>query len=270
MAAAQHVPLSFDQNVQPTNAQYPNNSTLGPDYYNGQVFDFTDVAILGTMAVDARVSLTATAGSYELVGWLPNYDTIAGEPAGDLGVYHRFTGDYAAPAGGISFRIDFFEGGGQFLVPVALPAFRLLFYDHDGEPTQSEAIRTYLGDGFIGYQLYQGSGITAVDEGGSFRFNAGGLNQPEAGPEGGLLAYYQNTGSVSIDMLTTSSATPFPNYGVFVAIDGDLSLTGGSTDPFAPYVPVPEPSAAVLLAAAGGLACRRRRRSHSGEPGFWR
>ncbi len=32
--------LDFSNNIQATNAMYPNNSNLGPDYYSGVTFDF--------------------------------------------------------------------------------------------------------------------------------------------------------------------------------------------------------------------------------------
>ncbi|WP_367871984.1 PEP-CTERM sorting domain-containing protein [Luteolibacter sp. Populi] len=156
---------------------------------------------------------------------------------------------------------SFFTGGSDFTTPITLPGVRFLIYDHDGEPGQSEAIRAFGSDGFAGYQLNDASGIGVQDEGDSWRFDAAGVGQSETGPGGGMILYYHDTSSIRFDMFsTTSPQLPAQNSGIFGAWDGNLGVNGGGTDGFGDFVPVPEPSTAVLSAmAAISLALRRRR-----------
>lgn len=261
LAVAQSVVnLDFSNNVQPTNAQYPNNSTLGPDYYNGSVFDFTNVGTAGSSAVDARMTLVATTGNYQLVGWIPDYNQDPGQPEGDLGVYGRSTvssGDYS---GGLTWRIDFFEGGGTFSAPITLSAFRFLIYDHDGEDKQRESVRVFLDDGLTGYQIRDGSGITALDQGSSWLFASRGLNHPETSDEGGVILYFENTNHVVFQWeIENFDGLPPQNSGFFKALDGDLSLTGGNTANFSAFMQVPEPSIPALSLLPVLLGLRRRR-----------
>lgn len=259
--AQNHLPLDFSQNVQPVNAIYPNLSTLGPEYYSGSVFDFRNVTSLNGQAIDARVSLLGTSGGYEFVGWIPDYDQDAGQPAGDLGIYYRHNGDFNAATGGISWSLTFYQGDGTFTQEALLTDFRLLIYDHDGEPGQSEAIRSHHSDGLYGYQLHDSSGINAHQHGAAVRFDAGGTGKSETSPEGGFIAYYQNTSSVRFDMLaTTLPENPAGNNGIFAAIDGDLGLTGGVPTGFGAFVAVPEPSTSALTCAALLLGLLRRSR----------
>ncbi len=263
MALAQNfLPLDFSQNVQQNNSIYPNNSTLGPEYYSGLTMDFINVTNQNGQVIDARVTVLGTAGNYNFVGYIPDYNQSVGQPEGDLGVYYRHDGDFTAPTGGIAYTLSFFEGGGTFSTAAVLSDFRILIYDHDGEPGQAESIRTYNSDGFTGHQNYNGSGITALDEEDSWRFDSGGMNKPEDGPQGGFLAYYQNTSSIRFDLFaTTLPSNPAGNNGIFVAFDGDLSLTNGQTGNFGTFVPVPEPSAFSLTACALTMVMMRRRRS---------
>ena len=260
-AAQNYLPLDFSQNVQATNAIYPNNSTLGPEYYSGFTFDFRNVTTSNGQSVDARVTVLGTAGNYNFVGWIPDYNSAGGQPEGDLGVYYRHDGSFAHPTGGMAYVLTFYEGGGVFENETVLTDFRILIYDHDGEPGQSESIRTYVNDGFTGYQIHDGSGIHTHNEGATYRFDAGGANQPETGPEGGFIAYYHNTSSIRFDMFaTTHPSNPAANNGVFAAFDGDLSLTNGGTGNFGTFVPIPEPSTLFLAATALSLAVLRRTR----------
>lgn len=273
-AVAQNITLlDFTKNVQSTDSIYPNNSTLGPEYFSGLSFDFKEVATIeGGATIDARVTVVSTAGNYNFVGWIPDYNSAVGEPDGDLGVYYRHNGffdpeDPLNPgaerfsSGGISYTISFFEGGGTFTTAAVMSRIGFLIYDFDGEAYQSEGIRTYESDGFSGYQTYTGSGITASDESGIWTFNSPGGNLSETGPEGSFIAYFDNTSTIRFDMFsTTSTNNPTGNNGVFAAFDGDLSLTNGTTG-FEPLVNVPEPSSALLMAAAASVALFRRNRS---------
>jgi hypothetical protein len=260
LRAQSYVDLDFTNNVQPNNAIYPNNSTLGPDYYNGAVFDFTNVGTTGSTTIDARMSLVSTSGKYELVGWIPDYNQDPGQPEGDLGVYGRSTDVNGRFSGGLVWRMDFFEGGGSFTTPLTLPAFRFLIYDHDGEAQQRESLRVFLDDGFIGYQIRDDSGITAVDEGASWLFPSRGLNHSETNEDGGMILYFANTNHVLFQWdIENFGGLPPQNSGFFKAIDGDLSLTGGSTANFSTFAPVPEPSTSTLAILSILRLLRRQR-----------
>lgn len=260
LAAQSMVDLDFSNNVQSTNAMNPNNSTLGPAYYNGSVFDFTNVGTTGSISIDARVSLVSTSGNYELVGWIPDYNQDPGQPEGDLGVYGRstvFNGDFS---GGLVWRMDFFESGSNFSTPVTLPAFRFLIYDHDGEDKQRESVRVFLDDGFTGYQIRNGSGITAVDEGASWLFPSRGWNHSETNDDGGMILYFENTNHVVFQWeIENFDGLPPQNSGFFKGLDGDLGLTGGATTNFTPLTAVPEPASAAFTLLSALLCLRRRR-----------
>ena len=261
LSAQTYVNLDFSNNVQPNNAIYPNNSTLGPEYYNGPVFDFTNVGTTGSTAIDARMSLVSTSGKYELVGWLPDYNQDAGQPEGDLGVYGRSTDVNGNFSGGLAWRMEFFEGGGTFDTPLTLPAFRFLIYDHDGEAQQRESLRVFLDDGFTGYQLRNDSGITAIDEGASWLFPSRGLNHSETNDEGGMILYFANTNHVVFQWdIRNFGGLPPQNSGFFKALDGDLSQTGGSTANYSAFTPVPEPSTAAIVLLSL-LRCLKRQRN---------
>lgn len=269
--AQSYVDLDFSNNVQPALELNPNGSTLGPNYHSGHVFDFTDAGVFGSVSVDVRATMIGLTdgessnlretSTYQFVGWLPDYNNA--NASNDLGVYYRHDGNPAQAVGGIAWTLSFFEGGGTFTTPVTLPGVRLLIYDHDGEPFQSESIRAFGNDGFSGYQLHENSGITALDEGGNWRFDSRGQGHGETVADGGMILYYENTSSVRFDMFaTTSPELPGPNNGIFAAWDGDLGVNGGGTDGFGGFVAVPEPSAALLIGIAGiGWTFRRDRRS---------
>jgi hypothetical protein len=259
--AQSFVNLDFSNNVQPTDSIYPNMSTLGPEYYSGLTFDFVNVAFVNGLAVDARVSLVGNTPGYDFVGYLPDYNTAPGGPEGDLGVYYRYNGDLSNPTGGIGYTISFYQGGSNFTTAQTLSNLRFLIYDHDGEPTQSETVRTYLSDGFTGHQVRDGSGIEGFNDGASWRFGSRGLGFDADNADGSFIAYYENTSSVRFDIFSTSLGTPFAYYGVFTAFDGDLSLTNGSTAGFGSFVPVPEPSTSLLTMSTLLLSLIHRRRS---------
>lgn len=265
-SAQTYLPLDFSNTVQPNNDKYPNDSTLGPDFYNGNTLDFLNVTSQDGRTIDARVNILGTAGNYFFEGWIPNYNSANGQPEGDLGVYYAHDGVFTAPTGGISYSLSFYEGGGTFTNAAVLSDFRILIYDHDGEPGQSESIRIHEADGFTGYQIRDGSGIHSHNEGGTWRFDAAGKNLSETIPDGGFIAYYQNTSSIRFDLFaTTLPSNPTQNDGVFTAFDGDLGLTGGSTDNFSAFIPVPEPSTSCLVASALCMMLTRRKRSSAGS-----
>ena len=266
-----YVDLDFSNHVQATDGIYPNNSTLGPDYYSGSVFDFTNAGMFGSTSVDVRATMIGLtdgetsnlrpSSTYQFVGWIPEYN--GSSTNNDLGVYYRHDGNSAQPTGGIAWTLSFFEGGGSFSTPLTLPGVRLLVYDHDGETYQSESIRTFGTDGFTGYQLHNNSGIHVHDEGGTYRFDSRGEGHGETVADGGMILYYQNTSSIRFDMFaTTDPELPSANNGIFAAWDGDLGLTGGNTDNFTDFTAVPEPASVILLSLSGlAFSFRRDRRS---------
>lgn len=257
--------LDFSHHVQATDGLYPNNSTLGPEYNSGSVFDFLNVTSLGGRSIDARVSLLGTAGSYEFVGWLPHYNTDHGQPGDDLGVYYRSAYDVTEPLGGIGWTITFYEGGGAFECEATLDEVSFLLYDIDGEPGQSESIRVYSADGLNGYQIQNGSEISATDCGDTWIFDAGGTNLSESGPEGSLLLHYHDTSSVRFDMFSTTSGDhPWNKSGIFTGIDGNLGLAGTSAASYGAFQSIPEPTYFSLAIATCAIAGFRRRRTPAG------
>ncbi|MFT4175834.1 MAG: PEP-CTERM sorting domain-containing protein [Luteolibacter sp.] len=271
------VDLDFSHHVQSTNSMWPNNSSLGPHYYNGSSFHFTNVTNVNGTSVDAIVTVSGTQGSYDLVGWIPNYNNQGGSYPGHLGAYAVYNGDTpeaGSPAlGGLTYQITFYTGGDSLLpderyqTQMALPAFRFLVYDHDGEPSQSESLTAFYSEGFRGYQIRDGSGITTYTDGDSVTFHSRGANHSETDDSGSFIAYFENTSSISFQLTASTTheavgpAGGWGNtHGIFTAFDGSLNLVGGNTENFGAFMPVPEPSTALLgaLAAIGTLLRRKR------------
>jgi hypothetical protein len=72
--------------------------------------------------------------------------------------------------------------------------------------------------------------------------------------------YFENTSSLTLQMLSdTDSSGGFPNP-VFSAIDGNLSLIGKSFTNFTDIQMVPEPSVSSLVLLGAAWALRRRRK----------
>lgn len=262
-AVAQNLSLlDFTHHVQPTNGMYPNNSTLGPEFYSGAVFDFVNVTTKDGAPVDARVTLLGSQGSYEFIGWLPHYNTADGQPGDDLGVYYRSEYYVNEPFGGIAWTITFYEGGGSFSNLTSLDEVSLLIYDFDGEPGQSESIRTYLGDGLMGYQLQNGAGISTEGADDTWTFHSAGQDLSETGPQGSFILHYHNTSSIRFDMFSTTDPNhPWHRSGIFTGIDGNLGLAGTSAADYGAYQVVPEPGQAAMAAGAAVAFCLRRRRA---------
>lgn len=264
-----YVDLDFSNNVQPALEQNPNGSTLGPWYHSGSYLDFTNAGSYNGTSIDVRVSVAGLidgegpgfrdTSTYQWVGWLPSYNNSAMND--DLGVYYRHDGNPLQQSGGVAWTMSFYESGSDFSTPITLPGVRMLVYDHDGELYQSESIRTFAGDGFAGYQLHDGSGIHVHDEDGSYRFDSRGLGLPETTAEGGMILYYHNTSSIRFDMFaTTLPQLPGPNNGIFAAWDGNLGVNNGGTSGFGEFVPVPEPTAPLLIGVASITMLMRRSR----------
>ena len=149
-AAPDFIDLSFANNVEPTNGQAILN--LGPSF-SGTVMRFTNVAPGLVPQVDLRISVTGVSPGYVFNNSIPDYrSNSVGEPNGDLGYVYSHNGG-ASATGGITYTLEFFEGGGTFTTPMSLPQFRMLMYDVDGESIQSESVRVFASDGFFGFQV---------------------------------------------------------------------------------------------------------------------
>jgi hypothetical protein len=274
-AVAQNfAPLDFSHSVQTPNAIYPAGySRIGPAYYNQPTIDFLNVTTMGGQAIDARLSVTNVSGNYVLDGWVPYYNgpvtgtsndiypdnQLESDRGDDLGIFYHSLESSMENVGGLSWTLTFYQGGGLFQDTVVLDSIALLLYDHDGEPGQSEALRTHVSDGFAGYMVRNDSGILAADEGSSFLFQAGGIGKSELTSAGGIILNYRNVDSLRIDMLaTTSPGIPYTSSGILLAIDGDLDLVNPAD--FGAYVAVPEPGPAAMAGTALALMLLRRHR----------
>ncbi|MFT4177256.1 MAG: hypothetical protein QM627_11445 [Luteolibacter sp.] len=259
LLAQNYVDLDFSNHTQATNG----SGDLGP-HYTGPVMNFTNVAAASGKNIDLVASVSATSGNYSFVATYPDYSSAVKQPDGDLGFVYQANG-YGI--GGITYTLDFYQGGGSFTDSLAINNFRLMMYDVDGESWQSESVRVYVADGFYGYQLPTVGGITVTDEGnGSFLFTGPGVNRAETDPSAAFILYFRNTSSINLEMVADTyervgrQKGPLPNQ-VFSAIDGDLSMLNGDMSSFGniTLVPVPEPSS-LILGLLSALPLLRRRR----------
>jgi hypothetical protein len=250
LSAQTLVDLAFNNPVEGTNV-----TGTGPTgaAYTGTTYHFLNVA----PGYDLRATITSF-GSVQFLYSYPNYSSASGEPSGDLG--YRYQAN-SAGLGGINYKLDFFESGGAFDTAKVLPDLALMIYDVDGEPSQDESVRAYLSDGFYGFRMPTATGATTfVNEGSSFRFAGPGSNRNEDDPSGAFILYFENTSSLTLQMLSdTDSSGGFPNP-VFSAIDGNLSLIGKSFTNFTDIQMVPEPSVSSLVLLGAAWALRRRRK----------
>jgi hypothetical protein len=252
--------LDFSQNVQAADGSNPNASTLGP-YYSGSVIDYTNVGQLAGTFIDARITATAFGNGYTFAGHLTNYSqNVVGQPTGDAGIY--YIANQPGEAGGLTWKMDFFEHGSNWLTPIVIPQARIMIYDVDGESFQSEAVRAFKSDGLISYQLGNTpQSLVASDAGSSILFQGPGINFSETDPTGASILLYQNTSSITLQFEAFTDITSPASNGVFSGIDGDLSLLQGNESGFNPPVEAPEPSSALLaiLPIACTILTRRRR-----------
>ncbi|WP_035602800.1 PEP-CTERM sorting domain-containing protein [Haloferula sp. BvORR071] len=261
-AFGQTYDLVFNDPVQQTNATH---AVLG-DYYTGTTFDFLNVAPDSGQWVDMRLTITdITTPRYGYMGSVPDYSGTPGVSGGDLGLVYSYQGGSGGAGnfgpGSATYNLEFFQGGSNFSNPFAIPDFRIMLYEVDGEPTQDEGVMVFANDGLVSYQLPTSTQISATDQGGGqLLFSAPGIDTPFTDPSAAFLLRYQNTSAISLQVIANTYSGSPNNNGVLVAIDGDLStILGGSLS--APVF-VPEPSVAGLavLTAAGALFRRRRQR----------
>jgi hypothetical protein len=260
-ASGQNYDLVFNNPVQQTNEFH---SKLG-DYYNGTTFEFLNVAPGSGQNVDMRLTVTdVTAPRYGYNGAVPDYSGTLDEPGGDLGLLFAYQGGSGTGGdfgpGSLTYSLEFFQGGGNFSDPFAIPDFRIMIYEVDGEPTQDEAVVVFADDGLVSYQLPGTTQVAVTDQGdGYILFNAPQVDYGFTDPRTAFLLRYQNTSSIRLQVVANTHNSSRDNNGVLIAIDGDLNTVNGGTLAPPVYV-VPEPSAACLLilAAAGLLLPRRR------------
>ena len=226
-------------------------------YYSSSVMKFTNVATVGSISVDLRVTASAW-GVYSFTGHLPDYSESRGQPAGDLGLYYTAN---AQGSGGLHYTLEFFKGGTDYKTTLNVSQFDLLIYDVDGESFQSEKFRAYAADGLTSYRLANNSNsVSASSFNGGVLFSGPGYNIDEEDASGAAILTFQNTHKITLDFeSTTYGNSPLPN-GIFTAIDGDLSMLKGDLDDFGNPVKVPEPAGVVLLGVAAALFIVRRRR----------
>ena len=250
LSAQTLVDLNFNDPVESTDLS--NLAGLG-SAFSGTTYRFRNVA----PGYDMRATISSF-GTVSFLGSYPNYSSASGEPSGDLG--YRYQAN-SAGLGGINYKLEFFESGGTFSTAKVLPDLALMIYDVDGEPIQDESVRAYLSDGFYGFRMPTATGATTfVNEGSSFRFTGPGSNRNEDDPSGAFILYFENTSSLTLQMLSdTDSSSGFPNP-VFSAIDGNLSLIGKSFTNFTDIQMVPEPSVSSLVLLGAAWALRRGRK----------
>ncbi|MBN2131822.1 MAG: DUF11 domain-containing protein [Sedimentisphaerales bacterium] len=229
---AEPVPLSFGRFSPATNITNVNDQ-LGPGYTGGLTMEFLAVATSGGTTIDARVTAVvqpdtefAAGGTNRTArGYIPNYKaTTRGQPNGDLGIL------YAAAYGnapGITLTISFFDGtashSGTFRDPYVLPDLRLLIYDVDGEPVQTEWFDAFDQDGLYSYATGTASTrVTATPTATGVHFVGPGRDFKETDTSGAVVLRYRDTSRITLTFgADQSESGPNP---VFFAIDGDLSL----------------------------------------------
>jgi hypothetical protein len=237
----------------------PNPNRINPNGTTAAtVVNYTNVATISPgVTIDARITAQTFGTGYSFVEHIPNYSVnAAGQPTGDAGFLYQIAGTSTAGAtglgpGGMTYKIELFEGGGTFSTAFVAPELRLLAYDVDGErnsgsvppgstglssANQGEAVRAFLGDGLVGYQVGTNPNSLVPEtslDGTSIVFTGPGINYPEDNTTGAAILYFQNTSAVTLqfeaDTLTPESTNSNP---VFAAIDGDLSLIPNNTTNF--------------------------------------
>ena len=252
--------LDFSHNVQANDGNSPNGSGLGP-YYSGAVLDYTNVGSLNGVGIDARMTATAFGQGYSFIGHLTNYSqNVAGQPTGDNAIY--YLANEAGQSGGLTYKMDFYESGSNFTVPLVIPQARILIYDVDGESIQSEAVRAFKSDGLLSYQVGNtAQALVPTDFGSTVLFQGPGVNFSETDATGAVILLYQQTSSITLQFEAYTDITSGVPNGVFSGIDGDLSILNGNESGFDTPVVVPEPSSALLalLPIVAGLLGRRKR-----------
>jgi hypothetical protein len=213
------------------------------------VVRYTDVATISPgVTIDARITAQTFGTGYSFTEHIPNYSVNAtGQPTGDAAFIYQIAGTSSGStglgAGGMSYKIELFQGGGTFSTAYVAPQLRLLAYDVDGErnsgsvppgstglstANQSEAVRAFLSDGFIGYQTGTNANSLVPEkslDGTSILFKGPGINYPETDTTGAAILYFQNTSAVTLQFEANTIDPARPNANpVFSAIDGDLSL----------------------------------------------
>ncbi len=247
---------------------------FGPGF-NRPIVRYNNVATISPgVTIDAQITAVANGTGYTLDAQVPNY-TAANSSNGDAALV------YAASQrtnGGLSYKIDLFQGGGTFSTAYVAPALRFLVYDVDGESVQGEAVRIAKNSGLVGYQVGNTTAalIPTVTAAGDYLFSGRNVNQPETDSSSAAILYFNNVSSVDFQFqAVTRSGSGLPN-GVFAAIDGDLSILGSTstaidaaiaaqysalvTVPDTRATAIPEPFTIIGTLVGGTAALRMRKK----------
>ncbi|MEN6336600.1 MAG: hypothetical protein ABFE01_20290 [Phycisphaerales bacterium] len=251
---AESVPLRFDKFTPATNVANMNNE-LGPGYTGGLTMEFKNVASSEGTTIDARVTATvrpgtefATGGTNKAArGFVPNYKATSPEtPNGDLGFLYAGANHDTA---GISLTIEFFDGtgdrSGTFTESYVVSDLKLLVYDVDGEPTQSEWFEASYVDGLYSHATGSApASVAAAPTASGVRFVGPGKDVSETDTSGAVLLRYRNTSRITLKFAAEQYSDRM--NPVFSAIDGDLDLpvTGTFQPPTVAPAAAPEPAPA--------------------------
>jgi hypothetical protein len=258
-------------NSGPINSNNPTGST-GP-----VVVNYTNVATISPgVTVDARITAQTFGSNHSFVEHIPNYSSvIAGQPTGDASFLYQIAANQTG-AGGMTYKIDLFEGGSSFTNAYTAADLRFLVYDVDGESNgngiiQTEAVRIAKGTGLVGYQVGStAQALIPTENSLSYLFSGRNINIAETNTDGAAIFYFQNTNSVQFQFeANTQQIVGTGNNPVFSAIDGDLSLIGQNTNTgFGAVVStastaVPEPFTIIGSIVGGTAAFRMRKKLKS-------
>jgi uncharacterized repeat protein (TIGR01451 family) len=232
LGQAEPVPLRFNTFTPGTNVTNMNNE-LGPGYTGGLTMDFLAVATSEGTTVDARVTAVvqpdtefATGTTNRTAcGYIPNYKaTTPGQPNGDLGFLYAAVGRKTP---GIALTLSFFDGtgdrSGQFSDAYVVPDLRLLVYDVDGEPVQTEWFDAFYADGLYSYATgTAATRVTATPTATGVHFVGPGKDCSETDTSGAVVLRYRDTSRITLAFGAEQYSDG--TNPVFSAIDGDMSL----------------------------------------------
>ena len=254
---AQAIDLRFNNpvNATATSSDYlatdPYGAGLGVGYTRS-VIRYSSVATLpGGSTIDAQITATPSGANYTFTEHLTDYSAKAVTtavplpPRNDAAFLYQIAGSQTGN-GGLSYKIELFNGDGLYSNAYTAPDLRFIVYDVDGESNvggrtgvvQREAVRIAKDSGLIGYQVGNTSAAlipstpltTPATTDGSYLFSGRNINQAETDSSSATLLYFQNVSSVDFqfEAQTPQFSTNLLANAVFSGIDGDLSILGST------------------------------------------